>query len=132
VEGLLACPEPMYFAWGEDEVLFYNDATIPQMGESHPWALGRPAREVGRSATSGAPLDQQQREEIARLNRRLALHRQELETLLDVIPVGIGIAEDRECTSIRVNAAIAAALGIRPDENASQTAPEEDRPTNFY
>lgn len=131
VQGLLACPEPMYFAWGNDEVLFYNEAYLPQMGERHPWALGRPAREVGSGLGQGTH-DPEQLKEIERLNRHLAMHRSELETLLDVIPVGIGIAEDRECRSIRVNKAFASALGIRPDENASQTAPEEERPLNFY
>src|SRR5690606_2906291 len=89
VQGLLDCPQPMYFAWGVGEVLFYNDAYIARMGEQHPWALGRGAADVRRSGLGSAPLDQrQQEEEIARLKGHLALHRSELETLLDVIPVG--------------------------------------------
>ncbi|HYF36301.1 MAG TPA: PAS domain-containing protein [Prosthecobacter sp.] len=55
----------------------------------------------------------------------------ELETLLDVLPIGIGIALDRECTNIRVNAAFADVLGLAPEANASMTAPEHHRAGNF-
>ena len=39
-----AFPTAIY--WGPDLHLFYNDAWIPVAAERHPWALGRPAREV--------------------------------------------------------------------------------------
>jgi PAS domain S-box-containing protein len=55
----------------------------------------------------------------------------ELTTLLDVLPIGIGIAADRECATIEVNAAFATTLGLARDDNASLTAPEGERPTNF-
>ena len=32
--------------WGPELVLLYNDAEIEAIGNLHPWALGRPAREV--------------------------------------------------------------------------------------
>jgi len=32
--------------WGRDLVTIYNDAYRPTLGVKHPWALGRPAREV--------------------------------------------------------------------------------------
>lgn len=34
--------------WGPDLVALYNDAYRPALGIKHPWALGRPAREVWR------------------------------------------------------------------------------------
>lgn len=68
---------------------------------------------------------------ILQLNQELQQKVTELQTLLDVIPIGIGIAEDPECQRIRVNPAFAEALGIPPTVNASLSAPEEERPTTF-
>jgi PAS domain S-box-containing protein len=70
-------------------------------------------------------------EQLAQLNRQLRRRVAEQETLLDVLPIGIGIAHDRECRDIRINRAFAAVLGLRPDANASKTAPPGERPTNF-
>lgn len=68
---------------------------------------------------------------ILTLNRQLQDKVIELQTLLDVIPVGIGIAEDRECRHIRINPAFAHLLDIPANVNASLSAPEEERPTTF-
>ena len=59
-----------------------------------------------------------------------AVHRrvEELETLFDVLPVGLAIAEDRECRHIRVNRAYARMLDIPADSNASMSAPDSERP----
>jgi signal transduction histidine kinase/DNA-binding response OmpR family regulator len=39
---------PVQISWGPDLLVLYNHAYIPLLGaEKHPWALGRPAREVG-------------------------------------------------------------------------------------
>jgi PAS domain S-box-containing protein len=69
---------------------------------------------------------------LSDVNRDLRDRVSELETLLGVIPVGIGIALDRECRRIHVNPAFAATLGILPDANASLSAPEGERPTTFH
>jgi PAS domain S-box-containing protein len=37
---------PMAIYWGEAGYLLYNDAWRPILGDKHPWALGRGAREV--------------------------------------------------------------------------------------
>jgi PAS domain S-box-containing protein len=37
---------PIAIYWGKDLTLIYNDAWSPIPGNKHPWALGRPAREV--------------------------------------------------------------------------------------
>jgi signal transduction histidine kinase len=37
---------PMAIYWGKEGVLLYNDAWLPILGDKHPWALGRAAREV--------------------------------------------------------------------------------------
>jgi signal transduction histidine kinase len=67
-------------------------------------------------------------EEIARLNKDLQHRVNELQTLLDVIPIGIAITQDTDCRSIRVNPALATILEIPPGANASLSAPAEERP----
>jgi PAS domain S-box-containing protein len=37
---------PIAIYWGDELALLYNDAWRPILGHKHPWALGRPAREV--------------------------------------------------------------------------------------
>jgi signal transduction histidine kinase len=56
-------------------------------------------------------------EEIERLNKDLQHRVTELETLLEVIPIGIAIAEDPECRRIRVNATLARLLHIPASAN---------------
>jgi PAS domain S-box-containing protein len=63
--------------------------------------------------------------------RQLRHRVHELATLLDVLPIGIGIAADPACTNIEVNAAFATTLGLARDDNASLTAPQGERPTHF-
>ena len=39
---------PVQISWGPDLLVLYNDAYVPLLGaDKHPWALGRPAAEVG-------------------------------------------------------------------------------------
>ena len=45
-EMILASAFPMALRWGPQFVLLYNDGYRPILGDKHPWALGRPAREV--------------------------------------------------------------------------------------
>ena len=46
VDMVLASAIPMALRWGPEFVLIYNDAYRPILGDKHPWALGRPAREA--------------------------------------------------------------------------------------
>ena len=46
VDIILASAFPMALRWGPDFVLLYNDGYRPFLGDKHPWALGRPAREA--------------------------------------------------------------------------------------
>ena len=66
-------------------------------------------------------------EKIVSLNRSLERRVEELQTLFDVIPIGITIADDPECRRVRVNATYAEILGIPLHANASLTAPEPER-----
>jgi PAS domain S-box-containing protein len=69
----------------------------------------------------------QAEEKIVQLNRDLEHRVTELQTLLDVIPIGIGIADDPSCQQIKVNASLSEQLGISPEENASKSSPDGDR-----
>ncbi len=45
VEFISGSQVPMSIIWGPERVLIYNDACIAQLGQGHPRAFGRPARE---------------------------------------------------------------------------------------
>lgn len=67
--------------------------------------------------------------EIVKLNRDLERRVSELQTLLDVIPIGIAIAQDPECRHIQVNPSLAKLLELPPDTNASKSASSPERPS---
>ncbi|TAF05081.1 MAG: response regulator [Nostocales cyanobacterium] len=74
---------------------------------------------------------QKSKKKILNLNQKLQRRVTELQTLLDVIPIGIGIAKDPECQTINMNPAFTKLLKMQPHENGSLTAPLEERPTKF-
>jgi PAS domain S-box-containing protein len=67
-----------------------------------------------RSRLAGIVERKRAEQEIVRLNKDLQHRLTELQTLLDVVPIGIAFAEDRECRSIRINPALARWLGLPP------------------
>ena len=69
--------------------------------------------------------------ESHRLNETLRQRVEELQTLLEVLPVGIGIAEDAQCLNIRTNPAFAEMLDLRPGRNASLSAAAHEAPRHF-
>jgi signal transduction histidine kinase/FixJ family two-component response regulator len=58
-------------------------------------------------------------EEIERLNKDLKQHVHELQTLLDVIPIGIAIAQDPACRNIRINPSFARLIHVEPQARLS-------------
>lgn len=60
---------------------------------------------------------------IATLNRDLQNRVDDLQTLFEVMPVGIAMSDDLEFQHIRVNPEFARILGIAPASNASRTPP---------
>jgi PAS domain S-box-containing protein len=46
VNFMLANRFPQLLWWGPQFCSLYNDAYVPILGEKHPWAIGRPVREV--------------------------------------------------------------------------------------
>ncbi|MGO9256947.1 MAG: ATP-binding protein [Bryobacteraceae bacterium] len=67
-------------------------------------------------------------EKVAQLNRDLQRKLEEFQTLLEVLPVGIAVAEDPACRHIWTNPALAAMLHLRVGQNISKSAPEPERP----
>lgn len=69
--------------------------------------------------------------EITRLNRELQSRADELQTILNIIPVGVAIAHDPHCHRITHNPYMSELLNVPAWENASLTAPPDERPTHF-
>ncbi len=67
-----------------------------------------------RSRLAGIAERRRSAEEIDRLTKDLQRRVIELETLLDVIPIGIALAEGPRCERVRVNRALARLLGLPP------------------
>lgn len=65
---------------------------------------------------------------VRKLSAELRRRAGEVETIFDLLPIGIGIADDPECKDIRVNRAFAEQLGIAASDNASLSAPPGERP----
>ncbi len=61
--------------------------------------------------------------EIARLNTDLRRRVTELQALLDLVPIGIAIAQDAKAHTIVANAALATMLRAQPGTNVSVSAP---------
>ncbi|MBE9037227.1 PAS domain S-box protein, partial [aff. Roholtiella sp. LEGE 12411] len=101
----------------------YNIFTVNDHKTGQPIALATVTRNI---------TEQKQAEErILQLNKDLQRRVIELQTLLDVIPIGVGIAEDPECRTIRVNPAFAKQLGVSPDINVSLSAPTNEKQTSY-
>ncbi|MEH2113777.1 PAS domain S-box protein [Nostoc sp.] len=97
----------------------YNIFTVTDKNTDQPIALATVTRNISEQ--------KQAKEQILQLNRDLQRRITELQTLLEVIPIGIGIAEDPECQNIKVNPSFAKQLGISSDTNA----PLGEKPTSF-
>jgi PAS domain S-box-containing protein len=65
--------------------------------------------------------------EEASLRHRAA----ELETLLEVVPIGIGIARDASASHVQINRSFAELLRMSSQDNASLSAPAGERPRHF-
>jgi PAS domain S-box-containing protein len=69
--------------------------------------------------------------EVRRLNESLQNRVTELQALLDLLPVGIAIAQDSHTTELRTNQAFARFTGMPSPRKASLSAPPMEVPANF-
>jgi len=90
-----------------------------------PDATGKP-RLVGGIAIDVSKLKAAE-EQIAKLNDDLRHRVEELEALLNALPIGVFIAHDPQCRQITMNPAGAAMLRLPLDANASKSGPDADR-----
>jgi signal transduction histidine kinase len=67
-------------------------------------------------------------ERAAGLNRELQQKLEEFQTLLEVLPIGIAVAEDPECRRIWTNRTLADMLHLPVNQNISQSVPDPERP----
>ncbi len=65
--------------------------------------------------------------EVARLNQALHQRIDELQTLLEILPIGICVAHDPSGRDMSINAAGARMLGVAAEANPSMTGPEAER-----
>ena len=65
--------------------------------------------------------------EVRDLNRDLSRKVADFETLLDVIPIGIAVANDPDCRTLRVNPALANMLGVPGAVNIPGSGPDQAR-----
>jgi diguanylate cyclase (GGDEF)-like protein/PAS domain S-box-containing protein len=68
---------------------------------------------------------------IEDLNRHLQRQVAEFQTLLEVIPIGIGIARDRECRRVDANPYLLRLMGLAPGYNISYSAAPGETPGPF-
>jgi PAS domain-containing protein len=103
------------------------------------WFLGRalPVRDAGGRIAKWfgtcTDIDTQKRAEgrIVELNGQLQRRVAELQTLLDVLPVGIAIAEDRDCNRLRFNRHFIETWGLAGGTNYSPNVPGDERPGRY-
>src|SRR5690606_31345276 len=76
------------------------------------------ASKIARNITESKLAD----ERIAALRDDLRSHAEERDALLSVLPVGVFVARDAECSQITMNAAGAEMLWIEPGMNASKSS----------
>ena len=96
---------------GVVSALIYSFSTLLYLSQRHSLALYRAYGE------------------LRDLNRDLRRKIVDFQTLLDVSPVGIAVADDPECRQIRANPALARILGVPPNANISQSNPGAPQPT---
>ncbi|MEG4453686.1 PAS domain-containing protein [Microcoleus sp. N9_A1] len=69
---------------------------------------------------------QASKKEIQRLNQELEGRVNELQSILDAVPIGITIADDAQCKVIRANRFAQSMLGLPPDVNVSATGEQAE------
>ncbi len=69
--------------------------------------------------------------DVLHLNSSVLRRFKEIKTLFDLLPIGVGIANDAACREISMNPALGLMLALPPGTNASLSAPPEIAPRSF-
>ena len=111
------------------------EETAPLLGKDgqYRWFLSRavPIRdsEGGIARWFGTSTDVSEQiaaeEKIRQLNAQLEQRVTELETIMQVLPVGVTVAHDPECRLITANQALCEAMGVQPGENITKSVDSE-------
>ncbi|HXB68780.1 MAG TPA: ATP-binding protein [Candidatus Acidoferrales bacterium] len=100
--------------------LIYAAGMLLYLTHQRSWELQRANWRLTGEVTRRTSIEAKVRE----LNRELKNKVEDFQTLLAVTPIGIAIASDPECRTIRVNPALSRMLGVAESCNVSKSGPE--------
>jgi signal transduction histidine kinase len=89
---------------------------------SHRWSSA--LQRVNSALESEVELRTHAEEEVTALNRELSRKVADFETLLEVIPIGIAVADEPQCRGLRINPALSKMLGLPQVAGAPMNAIE--------
>jgi PAS domain S-box-containing protein len=111
------------------------EETAPLLGKDgrYRWFLSRavPIRDsegvIARWFGTSTDISEQiaAEEKIRQLNAQLEQRVAELETIMQVLPVGVTVAHDPECRMITANQALCDVMGVQPGENITKSVDSE-------
>ena len=70
---------------------------------------------------------EQTEQRVVKLNSDLQRRLADFQTLIEVIPIGIAVSDDPDCSNIWINRALANMMGVQQGQNISKTGPESDK-----
>ena len=94
---------------------------VADKGVVNKYSAGAPVRMSG--VLINISERKQTDEHIQNLNKALLERAEELQAIIDALPVGVLVANDRACASVRANMASTELMDIAPGANASKSPP---------
>lgn len=109
---------------GAEDYLLKQTLTPEQLQNAVRSAIHSGRHQLQQQMTNCDPLEVELNQRIADLQQQ----QQQLQRLIEIIPVGIGIATDPSCSQMQHNAYLRQLLGVQPGRNISKSAPAEEQP----